>query len=97
MTNLIHVIGLPYSPAYKATLLKSSFTDKDLSEQTIFSYLDHIFIFLTELQSKLLEAELALDEAQRLANAERTRRRTLHNTLMVFRVDMFPLLLDDKI
>eukprot|EP00795_Rhopilema_esculentum_P017163 gene17163-8705_t len=38
-----------------------------------------------ELQSKLMEAELALDEAQRLANSERNRRKTLHNTLMELR------------
>ena len=44
------------------------------------------FVIL-ELQQKLTDAELALDEAQRLANSERTRRRTLHNTLMVRMVE----------
>jgi len=38
-----------------------------------------------ELQQRLIDAEFALDEAQRLANSERTRRRTLHNTLMELR------------
>eukprot|EP00794_Sanderia_malayensis_P000444 gene444-1085_t len=38
-----------------------------------------------ELQHRLSQAELALDEAMRAAHSERTRRKTLHNTLMELR------------
>ena len=40
-------------------------------------------LYYPVLQDKLLEAERALDEAMRKSNEERSRRRTLHNTLIV--------------
>ena len=55
--------------------------------KAVVTYLVLIFfcyiLLFQELQDKLLEAERALDEALRKSNEERSRRRTLHNTLIV--------------
>ena len=42
-----------------------------------------ISFFSLDMQAKLLETELALDEALQRASAEKNRRRTLHNVLVV--------------